>query len=48
MNRVVGSERSRAAREFDRRCWGIGRSVWNMPDAEVSDDLLVAIIYFYQ
>lgn len=30
--RVVGSERRRRdARDLERRCWGIGRSVWKMP-----------------
>ena len=29
--RAVGSGRRRDARERERRCWEIGRSVWKMP-----------------
>lgn len=29
--RPGGSERRRDARDLERRCWGMGRSVWNMP-----------------
>lgn len=29
--RVVGSGRRREARDWERRCWGMGRSVWKMP-----------------
>lgn len=28
---VVGSGRRRDARDLERRCWGMGRSVWKMP-----------------
>ena len=29
--RPGGSERRREARDLERRCWGMGRSVWKMP-----------------
>ena len=30
--RVVGRDRRRTeARDLERRCWGMGRSVWKMP-----------------
>ena len=29
--RPGGSERRRDARDLERRCWGMGRSVWKMP-----------------
>lgn len=29
--RVVGSGRRMDARDLERRCWGMGLSVWKMP-----------------